>query len=114
MKAFVHLTAPAATLIGVILSAWGTYRLTLYYHAFRRRRMDFWSSIARVCYYLSRFQVSRVKKYISIVAQIGRNREENRIDSLVGLYLLFVGFIFQGIGAMCWMIDSLVDVMAHP
>ena len=112
MKVFVHLAAPLATFIGVVLSAWGTYRLTLYYFPFPRRRMDFWKSILRVSYYVGRLQIARAKRYVYLVARIGRNRTENRVDSLVGLYLLFVGFVFQALGGLFWYVDSMMDVVA--
>jgi hypothetical protein len=36
--------------------------------------------------------------------------KESRTESLVGIYLVFVGFILQGAGALFWAVDEFMTV----
>ncbi len=93
-----------ATLIGLLISTWGPYRLVLYYHPLRGR--EFWKSFGTVL--ASIFRKKKLKNLIRIEAALGK--KENRVDSLTGVYLLFFGFALQVFGAICWCIDSLLDL----
>jgi hypothetical protein len=104
MKGFLHLASPVATLVGILVSTWGTYRLMRYYYALSR--WEFWKSLAVVCFLATTFQPRRLKEMLKVVAWAGEKAQENRYDSIVGAYLLFLGFALQLFGAVCWCIES--------
>lgn len=136
MRTFFHVAAPLFTLLGVLFSAWGTYRLMLSYHPFPPKGRDFWKSVGRVSWLsledrfrpiINRFielrtrlkglnpipvtakkNESKAGEYINVIAAIGK-REEKMPDAVAGLYLLFVGFVFQALGSGFWCVDSILD-----
>jgi hypothetical protein len=111
MKSVLHLASPIATLIGLLISTWGTYRLMLYYHPSSGK--EFWKSFRTVCWLALRSR-RKLETLIRVQARAAMRKEENRVDSLKGVYLLFVGFALQVFGAMCWCIDSMMDLSIKP
>jgi hypothetical protein len=101
----IQILGPVTTFSGVILSIWGTYLLTRWYHPFKLR--GFLQFIFQVT---GMFIVGRKVEAIhrtEVATKLGRVNREKRAVSLIGLYLIFVGFIFQGIGAFCWGVDTI-------
>lgn len=111
MRTFVHLGAPFCTLIGVLVSTWGSYYLLLYYHPFKAA--NFWKSIRRFCLLSSTLRIQQLKQEIKVEAQLAARKAEDRTDSLTGVYLLFLGFIFQAFGAVFWCIDAALDLSSR-
>jgi hypothetical protein len=90
-------------MLGVLLSVWGTYLLTRWYHPFR-----FWGFLGSVLQVTGLFVTGRRERATSILraaAKFGRLNEEERAESLIGLCLIFVGFLLQAMGALCWGAD---------
>ena len=108
MKEFLHLASPMATLVGLALSTWGSYRLMLFYHPFKGK--EFWKSVAKNMFLALTLRFGTLQKKIRFEAKIAETREEKRVDSLTGVYLLFFGFALQVFGAVCWCIDSKMDL----
>lgn len=108
MKEFLHLASPIATFVGLLLSTWGSYRLMLFYHPFRGP--EFWRSLRTVALMFVTFRFTTLKRKIRIEARSAKSKKENRVDSLAGIYLLFWGFALQVFGAICWCIDSKMDL----
>lgn len=112
MKAFLHLASPIATLIGLVLSTWGSYRLVLYYHPYKG--LEFWKSLASITGFALTIRFGRLARKVNLEAELARNKREHRVDSLSGIYLIFFGFVLQVFGATCWVVDSKMDLNAEP
>jgi hypothetical protein len=112
LKDFLHLASPIATLIGLGISTWGSYRLMLFYHPFRGT--NFWKSLRRLMFLTMTFRFKTLRQKIRVEAQLGKHKEEKRADSLTGVYLLFFGFALQVFGAICWCFDSWMDIAFKP
>jgi hypothetical protein len=105
IRALIQVLGPVTTLVGVLLSVWGTYLLTRWYHPFGF--LDFIKSVFQVT---ALFIARRRRRAIDVTraaARFGDLNEENRAESLIGLCFIFVGFVLQAVGAVCWGIDTL-------
>ena len=80
-----------------------------YYHPLSG--VEFIKSIRTVCWFLIRFQMQRLRGYFNTEAGTAKKKTEDRYDSIVGIYALFFGFALQGFGALCWFIDSVIDIV---
>jgi len=112
MKAFFHIAAPVATLMGMFLSTWGTYRLVRYYHPLSGA--EFVKSLRTVFTYAIRFRIQALKEYLGVEARVASKKTEERYNSLVAIYFLFFGFALELFGSLCWCLDSIWDIAATP
>lgn len=112
MKAFLHIASPVATLVGLFLSTWGTYRLVRYYHSLSG--VEFLKSLRTAFFYAIRFQIENLRVYLEADADAASKKQEERSNSLAAIYFLFFGFALQLFGALCWCVDSVLDIAATP
>jgi hypothetical protein len=112
MKTFFHIAAPLATLMGMFLSTWGTYRLVRYYHPLSGA--EFLKSLRTVFLYAIRFRTKALQEYLGYEAQAASQKQEERYNSLVAIYFLFFGFALELFGSLCWCLDSIWDIVATP
>lgn len=108
MREIVHVAAPVATLMGVLLSAIGTYLTVQWYHPFNKT--GFWMTMWRICGLVIARRVDKAKKKTEFASKLAAINLENRTDLLTGIYFVFIGFVFQGCGAFFWCIDAMVDL----
>lgn len=106
VKNVVHVLAPGATLLGVAVTVWGTYRLTKWYHPFKG--MGFLKSVVEICALVISQKRMAAKKKAAMQWQLAD--AENKTDSVIGLDFVFLGFVLQGFGGLFWLIDSVVDI----
>jgi hypothetical protein len=104
-----QILGPATTLIGVLLSIWGTYLLTHWYHPFEF--LDFLKSVLQVTTMYMFGRRDRAMKIVRAATKFGGLNEEKRYESLVGLCFIFVGFVLQAVGALCWGVDTIWGLM---
>ncbi len=93
----------------MVLSVCGTYLLTRWYHPFKL--FNFLLFIIQVT---GLFIVGRTDEAIrrtEAATKIGRVNKERRAVSLIGLYMIFVGFILQAVGALCWGVDAVWGIL---
>ncbi len=129
MRILVHLAAPVLTLIGVLISAVGTYLMSQVYH--RHEKAAFWINLSKVVWYAVRFRLAEAREAVAFAARLVPDEHvqrevdrqtvqqvkdegdyENRKSMLSGVYLLFFGFVLQFIGAFSWCVDALFDVLS--
>jgi hypothetical protein len=127
LHAVFAIAGPLVTLIGVVLSVWGTFLFTEFWHPFTGE--DFFvhlkdspilaMTLLRQVLRENREPIrgdasanplppdegERKLEELKVTAQLAVN-EEKRYASLVGLDMVFVGFALQAIGA----ISSLADI----
>ena len=100
----VHLGAPIATGIGVILGVIGTYLICKPYHPF-----GVWGLVRHIFSlipYAIQKGPSQARGLVGTASRLSAINEEDRAKSLVGVYFIFLGFIMQAIGALLWTIDA--------
>jgi hypothetical protein len=89
----------------MVLGVWGTLQISAPYHPFSVP--GFVRHVLGVIWELchgSRRAMLRVK----IASKLGAVNEEDRAKSLVGVYLVFLGFVLQSIGAVLWSLDAIL------
>ena len=106
----IQLLGPALTILGVLLSSWGTYRLTRWYHPFTAG--GFWTTIGRVVILSFRGEILKLLKEAEIATIFASSNPEAKAESLLGVYYIFLGFILQLIGACFWGVDALWGILA--
>jgi len=103
IRASIQILGPAVTLAGVLLSIWGTFLLTRWYHPFDFR--NFVKAAVHVTLLYIRGRSKEANEYIEAATKIGHLNEERRARSMAGLLVIFAGFLLQAIGAVCWGAD---------
>jgi len=100
----VRVGAPVATGVGVILGVMGTFLICKPYHPFtvwglvRHLRSVIWCAIRK--------GPSQASGLVRTASRLSEINEEDRAKSLVGVYLVFLGFVMQAFGALLWTIDA--------
>jgi hypothetical protein len=92
------------TLFGVWLSVWGTFTITKSYHPVRSG-VGFLVAVLRITRLFLTGQSDKAISELIIMSRLAVNKE-NRERTLVGLYLVFLGFLAQGIGTAFWLADA--------
>jgi hypothetical protein len=102
IRPLLQILGPTMTIVGLIISAWGSFLLTRWYHSFSF--IDFLRMVARV----SLFYASGRARTAELEAETMTNlteKHEERPKSLIGIYFIFSGFLVQAVGALCWGAD---------
>ena len=107
MKGFVHIAAPVATLVGVLVSVIGTYLITQSEHPFSH--IEFWKSVAKVLWLLITGRKAAAEELVQTASGVAMNTKSLAI-SLFGLYIVFIGFLIQGLGSILWCVDAIADL----
>lgn len=100
----VRVGAPIATGTGVILGVMGTLLICKPYHPF-----TVWGLVKHIVSlirYAMQEGPNQVSKLVQTTSRLSQINNEDRAKSLLGVYVLVVGFLFQGIGALLWTIDA--------
>lgn len=111
IRVWVQVLGPATTLIGVLLSVSGTYLLTRWYHPFKLK--GFLGIVFRVTWLFITGQRDSAIQITRTATKLGRLNREKRAESLIGLYLIFVGFLFQAVGALLWGADTVWSLLKN-
>jgi hypothetical protein len=117
---------PLITLVGVIVSVLGTYLLTKWYHPYTEHGFvdHLLESPLLAMIILQKgkqpipgeqaappspqeIKAERMLKKLDRIAKVAEYNKERRSVSLVGIDLIFIGFVLQGVGA----VSSLIDVI---
>jgi len=109
-RGLIQILGPVTTFIGVAISIWGTYLLTRWYHTFRPK--DFLQVVFSAAFLVLTGRKEKALRFTRTTAKFGRLNREKRAESLIGIYLLFVGFILQAIGAFCWGTDAIWSLVS--
>jgi hypothetical protein len=102
----VQLLGPAVTAAGIALSIYGTFLLTRWYHPFSVT--GFLSTLWNLVVLLLRGEAARVFEEAKTASRIGLVNEEQRAESLVGIYFIFLGFVLQLVGTGFWALDEIM------
>ena len=100
----VRVGAPVATGVGVILGVMGTFLICKPYHPF-----TVWGLVKHIVSlipYAIRKGPSQASGLVRTASVLSAINEEDRAKSLVGVYLVFLGFVMQAFGALLWTIDA--------
>jgi hypothetical protein len=104
------------TMLGIAASVWGTYLMTMSLHPFDLDGFkDFILDSPRFAMALIEQQRARVAgrspataralKDLQTVSKLAEINPERRDISLVGVGLLFIGFVLQAVGLACSIVD---------
>jgi hypothetical protein len=126
LHASFSIAGPLITLIGVIVSVLGTYLLTKWYHPYTEHGfVDHLLESPLLAMIILQKQkpplpgeqpqtpspqeikAQKMLNKLDGIAKIAELNKERRSISLVGIDLIFIGFVLQGIGA----VSSLIDVI---
>jgi hypothetical protein len=99
----IKICAAAFTLLGVVIGVVGTYLMTSAYHPFNAPAVTF--NFFRVLALFITFQWKKAWDMLGDAAFFGEVNREDRTKSLFGIYVLGVGFLFQTIGAILFVVD---------
>lgn len=110
------LSSALVTMLGIAASVWGTYLMTLSLHPFDFAGFkDFIVDSPRFAMALIEEQRARVAgrslvtektlKDLETIAKLAEVNPERRGVSLIGVALLFIGFVLQAVGVACSIID---------
>ena len=107
LRRLVSLGAPGFSALGIIVSAYGTYLITRFFHAMPK--WDFAKSAMYIAWlYITRRSVE-VKKLVGSVAKFGKEfGSEDKQETLAGLYVVFAGLVLQGVGDVLWVLDAVL------
>jgi hypothetical protein len=110
------LSSALLTMLGIAASVWGTYLMTMSLHPFDLDGFkDFILDSPRFAMALIEQQRARVAgrspataralKDLQTVSKLAEINPERRDISLVGVGLLFIGFVLQAVGLACSIVD---------
>jgi hypothetical protein len=112
---YLLLCSAILTMLGVAVSAWGTYLMTIFLHPFDLRGfLNFIADSPEYAMALLEEQRSRASaratsalalKNLETIAKLAGVNPERPDISLVGVGLLFLGFALQAVGVMFSLID---------
>jgi hypothetical protein len=121
VHAILSIGGPFVTLAGVAVSVIGTYLLTKWYHPYTEEGFVTHLYDAPLLAMLilektppsipgegnqsERREHKRVLQKLNKIAELAEVNKERRSVSLVGIDLIFIGFVLQGIGASFSLID---------
>jgi hypothetical protein len=112
-RAWIQLIGPAITLFGIALSIWGTFLLTRWYHIFGHPK-KFAKAVSIITFLVLTNRMKEATQFIEVATEYGKKlNEEHRAQSMVGLCLIFVGFVVQAVGALCWEADMIWGIVTH-
>jgi hypothetical protein len=126
LHASFSIAGPLITLIGVIVSVLGTYLLTKWYHPYTEHGfIDHLLEAPLLAMIILQKEkpptpgeeaqpsspqekkAERMLKKLDGIAKVAEYNKERRSVSLVGVDLIFIGFVLQGVGAVCSLIDMI-------
>lgn len=120
------LSSALVTMLGIAASVWGTYLMTMSLHPFDLDGFkDFILDSPRFAMALIEEQRARVAgrspatqgvlKDLQTISRLAEINPERRDISLVGVGLLFIGFVLQAVGLACSIVDiALVQFSGTP
>lgn len=120
------LSSALVTMLGIAASVWGTYLMTMSLHPFDLDGFkDFILDSPRFAMALIEEQQARVAgrspatqgvlKDLQTISRLAEINPERRDISLVGVGLLFIGFVLQAVGLACSIVDiALVQFSGTP
>ncbi len=98
--------------LGSGLGIWGALMQANAYYPFRVSQ--FTEHVARVFKKaIAAWSLEEALKQVSVTAELGEDRKEDRAKSLIGLYLVFCGFFLNMIGACLALAASLLETASH-
>ena len=107
-RSVVLIGGPSITLLGVIVGVMGTLMICKPYHPFSY--LAFVRHLLGVIWAFRR-GAEEATRLIRIASQLGAVNEEDRANSLMGVYVVFFGFVLQAIGAV---LSGINAILANP
>ena len=104
----IQLAGPAITIIGILLSIYGTYSLTSWYHPLKLGGFLF--AVFKGTGWVLIGEKAKALQVTKAAMRLGA-KHERRARSLIGIYFIFVGFVLQAVGAFCWGADMLWGIL---
>jgi hypothetical protein len=108
-RGIIQIAGPVVTLAGILISVWGTFRVTRWYHTFSFA--DFLRCGVRVTFFVVTGQGESAVDLVKKVAKFGSLNEDRRARSFVGVLMIFAGFVLQAVGAVLWGVDMVWGLM---
>jgi len=120
------LSSALVTMLGIAASVWGTYLMTMSLHPFDVEGFkNFIINSPQFAMALLEEQrariagrspaTERVLKDLQTVSKLAEVNPERRDISLVGVGLLFIGFVLQAVGVACSIVDiAVIQFSATP
>lgn len=119
------LSSALVTMLGIAASVWGTYLMTMSLHPFDVNGFkNFIINSPQFAMALLEEQrariagrspaTERVLKDLQTVSKLAEINRERRDISLVGVGLLFIGFVLQAVGVACSIVDIAVIQFSAP
>jgi hypothetical protein len=102
-----QLSSLIVLVLGVLLSVIGTFYLTHLYHAFDAA--GFFTAVARAAWLVATCRPRRLLTEAKVTAGLTPDPEE-RGKSLIGIYLIFLGFVLQGVGTVLALVDFTLGI----
>ena len=99
MKASLEIASAVFGLLGVIAGVYGTWIMTRWTHVYRFWGFT-WNTLTLLLH-----RSKREERKNQIATKFAELEKEKKADSLSGLYYVFLGFVFQTVGAILLLID---------
>lgn len=110
LRFLVSLGAPLLSVIGVAVSAYGTYLVTRWYHALPK--LDFARSAIRIAWLFVSGQKETALSLMSSAAELGdKFGAEDKRETLAGVYVIFFGLALQLVGDGLWILDVILPAV---
>jgi len=107
LRFLVSLGAPAFSVLGILVSAYGTYLITRFFHGMPM--WEFAKSATYIAWLYIRRRSEEGKALVGSAASFGEKfGSEDKRESLAGLYVVFAGLALQGVGDVLWVLDAVL------
>src|SRR5690348_16966181 len=110
-KAILEIGGAVFSLAGVAVGVYGTYLTTKFLHPYTAT--GFVKSMVRMMWRKATRQNEKNLRNQRVAAAIAIMSPENKAESYTGVHWLFVGFVFQTVGAIMILIDSICVNLHH-
>ena len=111
LRGWLEILGAGFSLIGVLIGVYGTYLLTKFYHPYATG--GFAKSVMRMLWLKASRRFEEDERKTKVESALGAMRKENKAKSLTGIYWVFIGFIFQTVGALLITIDVGIANFVH-
>jgi hypothetical protein len=100
LKAFLEIGGAGLTLLGVVVSVYGTFVLTQWTHTYSL--VDFLKSTVKMFFR----KAKRQERINQVATALTEGKDEEKAKSLAGLQWVFLGFVLQAFGSILLTIDA--------
>jgi hypothetical protein len=111
-KDSLELAAGIVGLAGVLVSIWGTFLLTRFYHPFGPG--SFLRTVAKATLHFMTGRQDKALARARLITKLGAITPEQKAKSLLGVYWIFVGFVLQGVAVALSLGDTIWGIVTRP